>query len=84
VAEPSALTIGKRTMSWRAALAANMQWRTILRLIPSATNTDGIYDAEEFQWILKLGVWLRTQIEERKPIGLEAGQKFCEYERGRA
>jgi hypothetical protein len=42
------------------------------------------YDAEEFQWILKLGVWLRTQIEEGKPIGLEAGQKFCEHERRRA
>jgi len=27
------------------------------------------YDAEEFQWILKLGVWLRTQIETEKPIG---------------
>ena len=42
------------------------------------------YDAEDFQWILKLGVWLRTQIEEGKPIGPEAGQKFCEYERRRA
>src|SRR6516225_1203695 len=38
------------------------------------------YGAEEFQWILKLGVWMRTQIEEEKLIGREAGQKFCEYE----
>jgi 5-methylcytosine-specific restriction endonuclease McrA len=42
------------------------------------------YDAEEFQWILKLGVWLRTQIEKGTPIGREAGQKFCENERWRA
>jgi len=42
------------------------------------------YDAEEFQWIIKLGVWLRTQIERGKPIGRTAGQKFCEHERQRA
>jgi hypothetical protein len=42
------------------------------------------YDAEEFQWILKLGVWLRTQIETKKPIGLRAGQTFCDYDRKRA
>jgi len=41
------------------------------------------YDAEEFQWILKLGVWLRTQIETEKPIGRVVGQKFCEHERRR-
>ena len=42
------------------------------------------YGAEEFQWILKLGVWMRTQIENGKPIGREAGQRFCDYERQRA
>jgi hypothetical protein len=42
------------------------------------------YDAEEFQWILKLGVWLRTQIEKKTIIGQEVGQKFCEHERRRA
>ena len=42
------------------------------------------YDAEEFQWILKLGVWLRTQIETGKPIGRAAGQNFCAHERQRA
>jgi hypothetical protein len=42
------------------------------------------YDAEEFQWILKLGVWLRTQIETEKQIGRVIGQKFCEHERRRA
>jgi 5-methylcytosine-specific restriction endonuclease McrA len=42
------------------------------------------YDAEEFQWILKLGVWLRTQIENNRPLGRMVGQKFCEHEQRRA
>jgi 5-methylcytosine-specific restriction endonuclease McrA len=42
------------------------------------------YDAEEFQWILKLGVWLRTHIENGTTIGQEVGHKFCEHERRRA
>lgn len=42
------------------------------------------YDAEEFQWILKLGVWMRTQIEKGTSIGREAGQKFCNHDTRRA
>jgi hypothetical protein len=42
------------------------------------------YEAEEFQWILKLGVWLRTQIEHEKVIGRSAGQLFCNHDRKRA
>jgi hypothetical protein len=42
------------------------------------------YDAEEFQWMLKLGVWLRTQIEKETITGQEVGQKFCDHERRRA
>ena len=42
------------------------------------------YDAEEFQWILKLGVWLRTQIERETPLGRSAGQVFCNYDHKRA
>jgi 5-methylcytosine-specific restriction endonuclease McrA len=38
------------------------------------------YGAEEFQWIRKLGVWLRTHIEKGTSIGQETGQRFCEYE----
>jgi len=41
------------------------------------------YDTEEFQWILKLGVWLRTKIENEKPIGQAAGEEFCAHERRR-
>ena len=42
------------------------------------------YGAEEFQWILKLGVWLRTKIEMESRIGRQAGQSFCEHESRRA
>jgi hypothetical protein len=42
------------------------------------------YDSEEFQWILELGVFMRTQIENGTPIGRGAGQNFCENERQRA
>lgn len=39
------------------------------------------YGHEEFQWILKLGVWLRTQIEQnRSKVGKEAAQAFAAYE----
>jgi hypothetical protein len=42
------------------------------------------YDAEEFQWILKLGVWLRTQIEEQTSVGLAAAAKFVAHDQRRA
>jgi hypothetical protein len=41
------------------------------------------YLAEEFQWILKIGVWARTQIERRKPLGLELAKQFMAYEKRR-
>jgi hypothetical protein len=42
------------------------------------------YDTEEFQWILKLGVWLRTQIEEQTPLGIAAATKFTAHDRRRS
>jgi hypothetical protein len=42
------------------------------------------YESDEFQWILKLGVWLRTQIANDEPLGVIAAKKFCEKERSRA
>ena len=42
------------------------------------------YDAEEFQWILKLGVWMRTQIENETAIGRNVGERFREHDRRRA
>lgn len=42
------------------------------------------YEAEEIQWILKLGVWLRTEIEKETPLGRRAAEEFCEHDRARA
>ena len=41
------------------------------------------YGSEEFQWILKLGVWLRTRIENRDTLAMELAEKFIKYERNR-
>jgi hypothetical protein len=38
------------------------------------------YSAEEFQYILKIGVWTRTQIERKSSIGLEVAKRFLSYE----
>jgi 5-methylcytosine-specific restriction endonuclease McrA len=38
------------------------------------------YAADEFQQILKLGVWLRTQIERKTLLGLLAAKSFLAYE----
>jgi len=34
----------------------------------------------EFQFILKLGVWLRTEIANRTKLGRDANEKFCQKE----
>lgn len=39
------------------------------------------YGPQEFQAILKLGVWLRTQIERGTKIGALAGESFVKHER---
>jgi 5-methylcytosine-specific restriction endonuclease McrA len=38
------------------------------------------YAADEFQQIIKLGVWLRTQIERKTLLGLLAAKSFLAYE----
>ena len=43
-----------------------------------------LYEPEEFQWILKLGVWLRTQIEIEAELGQRAARAFCKYDCVRA
>lgn len=50
---------------------------------PICNNYRWFYGTEEFQWILKLGVWLRTQIENETPLGRTAAESFCMHERGR-
>lgn len=47
-------------------------------------NFRWFYGTEEFQWILKLGVWLRTQIETQTLLGRHAAKAFCSHERARA
>jgi len=34
----------------------------------------------EFQWVLKLGVWLRGEIARETMIGREAAEKFCRHQ----
>jgi len=41
------------------------------------------YGAEEFQWILKLGVWTRTVMENRDGLGVALVEKFIKHERVR-
>lgn len=41
------------------------------------------YSPEEFQQILKLGVWTRTQMERRTRFGRDAATAFLAYERTR-
>jgi 5-methylcytosine-specific restriction endonuclease McrA len=41
------------------------------------------FDTQEFQWILKLGVWFRSQVERRTSVIMEAGARFVEHERRR-
>jgi len=39
-------------------------------------NYRWFYGPEEFQWILKRGVFIRTHIEEPSRLGRDAGEKF--------
>jgi hypothetical protein len=38
------------------------------------------YSPEEFQWVLKLGVWARTHIEKGGPFGEELARRFHQYD----
>ena len=42
------------------------------------------YGTEEFQWILKIGVWFRTQIEEENGLALDLAERFVRYESRRS
>lgn len=41
------------------------------------------YSAQEFQYILKLGVWTRTQIEKQTRVGREVAEGFLRHEQSR-
>jgi 5-methylcytosine-specific restriction endonuclease McrA len=47
---------------------------------PLCNNYRWDYGADEYQHILKLGVWIRTQIERRTPIGRQAAAQFAAHE----
>ena len=83
-AELSMLTLGKRTTFLAHSTGGAHSVDNYLPAHSICNNYRWHYDAEEFQWILKLGVWLRTQIEKGTTIGQEVGQKFCDHERRRA
>jgi hypothetical protein len=38
------------------------------------------YSAEEFQWVLKMGVWARHEMKRGGPLGSEILNRFFEYE----
>lgn len=50
---------------------------------PTCNNYRWDYLDDEFQEILRLGVWLRTQIERESPIGRDAASAFAKYEQSR-
>lgn len=41
------------------------------------------YSPEEFQWVLKVGVWARLAMEKNSPLGQQMAEQFCGYERRR-
>ena len=41
------------------------------------------YGSEEFQWIMKLGVWIRTLIESRDNLAMTLAERFIKHERHR-
>ena len=41
------------------------------------------YGSEEFQWIMKLGVWIRTLIESRDNLAMALAERFIKHERHR-
>jgi hypothetical protein len=50
---------------------------------PTCNNYRWDYMPEEFQEIMKLGIWMRTQIERNTKIGATAAEKFVRYEANR-
>jgi 5-methylcytosine-specific restriction endonuclease McrA len=41
------------------------------------------YSAEEFQWVLKIGVWARLEMEKAGAFGDDLVRRFSDYERRR-
>jgi 5-methylcytosine-specific restriction endonuclease McrA len=50
---------------------------------PVCNNYKWHYLPEEFQYVMKIGVWARQQIEKDTPVGREIAERFCAHERRR-
>jgi hypothetical protein len=50
---------------------------------PLCNNYRWDYSAEEFQWVLKIGVWARHEMESGSRLGVDILRHFFEYERRR-
>ena len=80
--------IGKRE-SWQAdhvfshSLGGQHLLDNYLPAHSLCNNYRWFYLSEEFQWILKLGVWLKTQIKNETATGRIAGEAFLAHERSR-
>jgi hypothetical protein len=51
--------------------------------LPAHSSCNGyrwFYGPEEFLWILKLGVWIRTLIERETPLGQQAATAFWKHD----
>lgn len=58
------------------ALGGKHEVDNFLPAHPTCNKYRWFFGPEEVQWILKLGVWLRTEIERDSPIGHEAADIF--------
>jgi hypothetical protein len=75
---------GKPITSTHTVLVDSTPFQTTFPLIQICNNYRLFYGTEEFQWILKLGVCLRTKIELEERIGLEAASQFVRSDNRRA
>jgi len=50
---------------------------------PHCNNYRRHYLAEEFHFIMKVGIWVKTQIERGTPLGNEIASRFVTHERSR-
>lgn len=79
----------KRGESWQAdhvfahAHGGKHSFENYLPAHSICNNYRWHYGAEEFQWILKLGVWTRTLIEQQNELGITLADKFIQHERKR-
>jgi len=76
----------KRHEAWQAdhilahAHGGEHSFENYLPAHSTCNNYRRQYGPEEFQWILKLGVWVRTQVEKRSQLGMGLTEVFIKHE----